>query len=150
MAALQFEVPIVSTALVAATPKTACQIAAPTNQRVKILGFGFYFDGVTSNATPVELRIQKQTTAGTGTAITVGDDEPELTETIQTVATGNFTVEPTPGQVLRVPSIPAFMGMYEVPLPQGQEIIVAGGTRLGFTFNAPAAVNVRGYVRCEE
>jgi hypothetical protein len=140
----------VSTALVAATPKTAAQVLAPANQRVKVLGYGFYLDGVTSNAVPVELRIQRQSTAGTGTGITVGDDESELTETVQSTATGNFTVEPTAGQVLRVISIPAFMGQYEVPLPAGQEIIIPGGGRLGFTFNAPAGVNVRGYLKCEE
>ena len=39
---------------------------------------------------------------------------------------------------------------YEYLAPLGQEIIVKGGGMLGFVVNAPAAVDVRGYVMFEE
>lgn len=150
MAALKFDIPIASTALVASTAKTLVQIFAPTNQRVKVIGYAFFTDGVTSNAVPVNIKVQSQTSAGTGTAITDFLTEPELTETIQSTATGTYTVEPTTGSLRRVLGVPAFMGQYEVTLPQGEEIIVAGGTRLGFTATAAAAVNIYGYIHCEE
>jgi hypothetical protein len=150
LAALKFDIPIASVALVGATAKTLAQILMPTNQRGKVIGYGFFTDGVTSNAVPVNIKVQTQSTLGTGTTITDYLAEPELTETIQTTATGSYTVEPTPGTLRRMLGVPAFMGQYEVTLPQGEELIVAGGTRLGFTATAAAAVNVYGYIRMEE
>jgi hypothetical protein len=150
MAGIIVEYPVTSTALLAATAKTVCQVTAPTNQRLKVIGFGFYTDGVAPTAVPVQLRILRQTTAGTGSAITAAIAEQGLTETVQSSALGNHSAEPTAGAVLRVISIPVFMGQYEISLPAGQEIYIGGAGRLGFEMNAPAAVNVRGFVRVEE
>jgi hypothetical protein len=150
MAALQFELAVPSIALTAATAKTVAQIKAPANQRVKILGFGFYFDGTTNTAVPVQLRILRQSTAGTMSGATPVADEPELTETIQSTCQTNATAEPTLSSTLRVISIPAYNGMYECPAAFGQEIIIGGGGYLGFEMNAPAGVNVRGWIRAEE
>lgn len=154
MAGIQFEVPIASIPLAAATAKTCVQVKAAANQRVKILGYGFYFDGATSSSVPAQIRILRQSTAGTSlVSQAVTPDESELTETIQsTCQVGSQTTqtEPTAGLVLRVISVPTYNGQYEVMLPYGQEIYVGGGGYLGFEINAPAIVNVRGYLRCEE
>ena len=154
MAALQLEFPIASVAIPANTTKSVIQLKAATNQRAKILGFGLYTDGVTSNAVPLQVRIIKQTTAATGSAITAGLDESELTETVQTSALGTITVEGggtvTPCRVI---SVPSFMGMYEAPQPAGQELIIPGGGYVSFEVNNPSgnpSVNVRGWVRVEE
>jgi len=45
MAGLAFDVNIPSKSLSATTPTTVGFLTAPTNQRVKLLGYGFYFDG---------------------------------------------------------------------------------------------------------
>jgi len=150
MAALQARVTSGPVALAAGVAKTALQVIAPANQRVKVTNVGIYTDGVTSNAVPIQVRILRQTTAGTGTAATPVPVEKELTEAIQTTAAANFTAEPTAGDVLDNLGVPAFMGQYEVFYPLGQEILVQGGGRLGFECNAPAGVNVRVKVQFEE
>jgi hypothetical protein len=149
MAALQAYVNVPSTALTAATAQTAVQLTAPTNQRVKVLGYGFYFDGTLNSAQPVEIKLQRQTTAGSASAATPRLVEKELTETIQTTAQITFTAEPTAGDVLKTFTVHPQLG-YEYLAPLGQEDIIQGGGRLGFTATAPASVNIRGYAKFEE
>jgi hypothetical protein len=149
MAALQAYVNVPSTALTAATAQTAVQIVAATNQRVKVLGYGFYFDGVLNSAQPVQILVQRQTTAGTASVGTPKLVEKELTETIQTTAQITFTAEPTAGDVLKTFTVHPQLG-YEYLAPLGQEDIIQGGGKLGFTATAPAGVNIRGYVKFEE
>lgn len=149
MSALQAYVNVPSTALTAATPQTAVQLTAATNQRVKILGYGFYFDGTLNSAQPIEIVMKRQTTAGTASAATPKLVEKELTETIQTTAQITFTVEPTAGDLLKTFTVHPQLG-YEYLAPLGQEDVIQGGGRIGFTVLAPANVDVRGYVKFEE
>ena len=150
MAALQFYNNVPSLSLSAATATTVVGVSAPTNQRVKILGYGFYFDGTLNSATPVAITVGAFT-GGTGlTSATPVKVEPELTETVQSkniqwktgqtegtyTAYKTFTVHPQLG--------------YEYLAPLGQEDMVAGGTQWGVQVNAPATVDIRGYVKCEE
>lgn len=136
-------------ALVAATPKTILQVVALANHRVKILGWGVSFDGVSPTAEPVQVRLLRQTTAGTMTAATPKKTDPGPTETLQTTALKAATAEPTAGDVMRAVEVHP-QGGYEEQLPFGQEYIVPGGGRLGIECNAPAGVNVRGWIRFEE
>lgn len=128
-------------ALSAATAKTVIQIVAPTNQRLHVKRWGIYFDGVSSTAEPVQVRLLRQTTAGTMSSLT-----PVMlsagSETIQTTALHTATVEPTAGNVLDIAEVHPQSG-YEVVIPFDQVIEVAGGTRLGIEVTAPAAVNCR-------
>jgi len=55
MAGLIYEVNIPSNALTAATPTVVGFITTPSNQRVKLKAYGFFFDGSTNSATPVEI-----------------------------------------------------------------------------------------------
>lgn len=149
MAALQCYVNVPSTALTT-TQVTVVQLVAAANQRAKVLGYGFYLDGVLNSAQPVEIIVQRQTTAGTANAGTPKLVEKELTETIQTTAQITFSsTEPTYGDVLKTFTVHPQLG-YEYLAPLGQEDIIQGGGRLGFTAHAPAAVNIRGYVKFEE
>ena len=77
--------------------------------------------------------------------------EEELTETFQTTVGVNATVEPTTynAQPLKTITVHPQLG-YEYLAPLGQELIVKGGGMLGFVINAPAAVDVRGYLMLEE
>jgi hypothetical protein len=150
MAALKARANSGSVALVAATAKTVLQLVAPTNQRVAITFVGIYLDGATSTAVPVQVRILRQTTAGTSTNAPPVDVEKELTETIQTTAGANFSAEPTAGDVLANFTVPAYQGMYESVPPPDQQLVIQGGGRLGFECTAPAGVNVRITVQFEE
>jgi hypothetical protein len=150
MAALQAYVNVPSTSLAAATATTVVGTKAATNQRVKILGYGFYFDGTSNSATPVQLILGAFTSGAAFSSPTPVKVEPELTETIQTTAytwksgqtEGTFTAYKTF-------TVHPQLG-YEYLSPLGQEDIVAGNTQWGVQVNAPATVNIRGYLKFEE
>ena len=62
MAALQGHVAFgqgASVALTGGTAKTPIVVTAPANQRLKILGYGFFFDGTSNSAQPVQIEIQR-------------------------------------------------------------------------------------------
>jgi hypothetical protein len=149
MAALQGQVSLGMTALVANAPKTVVRVKAPTNQRTKVLGYGFYFDGTSNSAIPVQIQIGRISADGTFTAATPLPNEEELTETFQTSVGVNASAEPTYSNYLKTLTVHPQLG-YEYLAPLGQELIVKGGGMLGFVINAPVAVDVRGYVMFEE
>lgn len=136
-------------ALVAATAKTVIQLLAPTNQRVKILGWGVFFDGTSVTGEPVQVRFLRQTTSGTMSALTSYKQVGGLSETIQTTATQNASAEPTPGDVLDVAEVHP-QSSYEVKYPYGETPVINGGGRLGLECTAPAGVNVRAKIIFEE
>ena len=148
MAGLRCNAKTVELALVAATAKTILQLAAPAQQRVLIRRWGVFFDGVAADAEPVEVRLLRQTTAGTMSANTpvklvAGS------ETIQTAATDDASAEPTPSDVLDVIEVHP-QGGFDAILPPDQVIEVPGGTRVGIECTAPAGVNVRSKIWFEE
>jgi hypothetical protein len=149
MAALQGQVSLGLTPLSANTAKTVIRVKAAANQRAKILGYGFYFDGTSNAAQPVQIQIGRISADGTLTAGTILPNEEELTETFQTSVGLAATAEPTYSNYLKTLTVHPQLG-YEYLAPLGQEIIVKGGGMLGFVVNAPAAVDVRGYVMFEE
>lgn len=135
-------------ALTAATAKTVLQLVAASNHRIKILSFGVFFDGVNVIGEPVQVRILRQTDAGTMSSATprkIG----VYSETLQTTAQKTATVEPSAGDVLDVFEVHPQNG-YEKYWPLGQEIIVPGGGRVGIECTAPEAVNVRAKFTAEE
>jgi hypothetical protein len=96
----------------------------------------------------VQVRLLRQTTAGTMTSLTpvmlgVGS------ETVQTTAQHTATVEPTAGNILDIAEVHPQSG-YEVVIPFDQPIEVPGGGRLGVECTAPAAVNVRAKIIFQE
>ncbi len=149
MAATRFALNIPSTSLSAGVAKTIAMVTAPTNQRVKLLGVAVSFDGQSTTAQPVQIRIYRATTAGTFTAATPVPLEKDLSGTIQSTGGTNATVEPTVGDVLRTVTVHPQTG-YEVFFPFGQEVMIQGGGRIGVEINAPAAVAARGVMTCEE
>jgi hypothetical protein len=135
-------------ALSAATARTVLQLVAPANRRVKVLGWGVFFDGVSATAEPVQVRLLRQTTAGTMSALTPAQMRP-VAETIQTSAQHSATSEPEAGDVVDCIEVHPQMG-YEKLCPMGQEIIVGGGGRIGIECLAPGGVNVRAKIIFEE
>lgn len=152
MAGLIFEVSLPSKALTAATPTTVGYITAPANQRVKLKAYGFFFDGGTNSATPVEIKLSRPTSLGTltpgGTAIKT---EPGLGETVQSVVGLSASAEPTltASLVYKTITVHPQLG-YEYIAPLGEEEQLAGGTTWVASANAAATVNIRGYFRAEE
>lgn len=138
MAALDLIANSGSQALAAATAETVLQLTAATHHRVRIKGFSVTVAGTS----PVDLivRIVRQTTAGTsGTAVTPIKVEPSAAETIQTAAATNFSAEPTATDVLQYKRL---QGSYEKIFPLGQELIIAGGGRIGIECTCTAIATV--------
>jgi hypothetical protein len=146
MAALLLVANSGSQALAAATAETVLQLVAPTNQRLRIQGFSITVAGTS----PVDLtvRVVRQTTAGTsGTAVTPIKLEPGAAETIQTTAATNFSAEPTSTDVLEFKRL---QGSFEKLYPLGQELIIAGGGRIGIECTCTAIATVAAEIRFEE
>ena len=135
--------------LTAATAKTVVQIVAPSNHRVKILGWGVFFDGTSTTAEPVQVTLSRQSTAGTMSALTPVPLDDSLAETLQVTAQHTATVEPTTGATIDMVEVHPQMG-YEKMYPLGQEPICGGGDRVGIVCTAPAGVNVRAKLIFEE
>lgn len=134
-------------ALTAATAKTVIQIVSPSNHAVEIKRWGVFFDGTSATAEPVQVRLLKQTTAGTMSALTpVRLSGPAVT--VQTSAQHTATVEPTASDVLDIAEVHPQTG-YEVNL-LGQEIVLGSAERLGIECTAPAGVNVRAKIHFVE
>lgn len=139
-------------AFVAATPKTALQIKAPANQRLKIKGvkiLGKQPAGGTD--TPVKVRITRSTANfGTGTGATFAKQDPSQTETVQATAASNFTVEPTsPTDGGLWWEVQPQAGVIEF-LPTGLEILIPGGQAVNFEVTSPATPTLAITAICEE
>jgi len=149
MAAFQGIAQTAEVALVAATAKTVVQIVAPANHRVRVLGWGVFFDGVSVTAEPVQVILARQSTAGTMSALTPVPLDDSLAETLQVTAQHTATVEPTTGVTVDVAEVHPQQG-YEIMYPLGEQPVVGGGDRVGIICTAPAVVNVRAKIRFEE
>jgi len=136
-------------ALVAATEKTSIQVNAPTNQRVRVQAVGSFFDGASTTAVPVRVKLITVSTAGTSTALTLNKKITTDSETIQTTAGENFTAEGTNGIIQDEWNIHPQMGI-DKTYAFGQERIVVGAGRLALKHTAPAIVNVISKLDCEE
>jgi hypothetical protein len=149
MAAFQGQATTAEIALTAATAKTVIQLVAAANHRIKILSWGVYFDGTSTTAEPVQVRLLRQTTAGTMSALTPTKRDDSIADTLLTTAQHTATAEPTAGDIIEVKEVHPQMG-YEKIYPFGGEVIVGGGDRIGVECTAPAGVNVRAEIVFEE
>lgn len=136
-------------ALSAATEKTAVQVNAPTNQRLKIQRIGAFFDGASTTAVPVLVKLILVSTAGTNTALTLNKLVSTDDETIQSTAGENASAEGTNSTLLDQWLVHPQMGI-DITYAFGQEKIVAGGGRVAIKCTAPAVVNVRTKIDFEE
>lgn len=136
-------------ALSAATEKTVVGLNAPTNQRLKIQRVGVFFDGASTTAVPVLVKLILTTTAGTSTALTLNKIDSGYAETIQTSAGENYTAEGTNSTLLDQWLVHPQMGI-DITYAFGQEKVVAGGSRICIKVTAPAVVNCRAKIDFEE
>jgi len=119
------------------------QLTAPSNHRIKILGWSIFFDEEIGDATPsnpllVSIGIQ---TGGTGSANTLVKRN-AASETQLTTAKDNFTVAATT-TIMESKIINAQTG-YEVMFPMGQEIVVTGALLFGIDVTPGATISTGG------
>lgn len=149
MAAFQGSLATVEIALSSGVPMTVLQIVAAANHRVKILRWGVFFAGIAGTDEPVNVALNRQSTAGTSSALTPNKLDDSLAETLLTTGRHTASVEPTTGDLLDSILVHPQSG-YEMVFPMGQEIIVGGGDRVGIICTAPAGVDVRAKIIFEE
>lgn len=130
--------------------KTLLQIVAAANHRVLVDEVHIAFEGTTSTDAPIQVRILKQTTAGTASALTLvkknaGDDE-----TLQTTAQHTATAEPTAGDVYFSTFVHPQGGRFSLVLPREKAFVIVGGQRLGVEVTAGASVDAIVTVEGEE
>lgn len=135
-------------ALTAATARTVVQVAVPANKRMKCLGWAVYFDGTSSVNVPVRVRLLRQSSAGTMSALTITKATPRA-ESFLCTASHSATAEPSLSEIIDVALVHPQQG-YEVKFTPGQELVVGGGERLGIECTAPQAVNATAKLLFEE
>ena len=152
MAGLIYEVNIPQTALTAGAAQVVGYLTPPSSQRVKLKAYGFFFDGTTNSATPVEIKLARPTTVGT---LTPGGSanltEPGFSESPRSAYGLGASVQPTlsPSVVYKTITVHPQLG-YEYIAPLGEEEQLASTTTWVASATAQAGVNIRGYFRVEE
>lgn len=129
-------------ALAGSTAKTVLQLTAPTNTRLKLLRWKVSFDGVSPTAEPAQVRLLRQTTAGTMSSLNPVKGDNTLSDTLRSTGQTNATAEPTAGDVLDAIEVHPQSGFAET-FAYGQEPRIGGGGRIGVEVTSPSVVNVR-------
>lgn len=140
MAGLVFSVVAGSTALVAATAKTAIELGATSTGGFVITQLSITFNGVTASAVPVTCDIATFAATGTGTAYTPNKISHPSDRVAATTAKVNDTVEPATQTVIDSFFIPPTSG-YTIQYPLGREKRTAASGFLGIRLTAPAIVS---------
>lgn len=129
--------------------KTLMQIVAASNHGVLIDEISISFQGTSNSASPIKVRVLRQTSAGTMTSLTLVKDPDDTDETIQTTAQHAATVEPSASDVLIEEYVHPQTG-YTWQAPFGRAIKIGGGDRLGVEVTAGADVNASVRIAGEE
>ncbi len=129
--------------------KTLLQVVAPANQRLKISQYKVCFKGVTNTDAPILVEVARQSTAGTATSLALVKANASDDETLQASAQKNATVEPTETEVVDSSEIHP-QGSYTWQATYGDELLVAGGTRLAIVVTSAVDVNATASMSIEE
>lgn len=121
--------------------KTIAQIVAASNHRVLVDEVHISFEGVTSTDAPIQVRILKQTTAGTMSALTLVKKNASDDETLQTTAQHTSTGEPTAGDVYFSQLVHPQGGRLSLILPREKAFTIVGGQRLGVEVTASVGID---------
>lgn len=134
-----------------ASAETLLQLVGATTAKARIIAWGVSFDGTSSTAVPVRVRLLRQTTDGTRTAATEVKFDPD-SPTAGVTGFHSFTAEPTAGDVLEDVYVHPQGGIYIKEYIPGREPVIDNLTtsRIGIECNAPATVNAVGWIHWEE
>ena len=123
--------------------ETVVQLRGATTVRAQILGYKISFDGTTAAATPIRVRVLRQTTDGTATAATeVNVSNPDGAAPA-CAGFHSFTAEPTAGGVLDDFFVHPQGLPYEEVYPEDLRPVLgmAATSRIGIEVTPGAAVN---------
>lgn len=130
---------------------TLIQIVAASNHGVHIYEWSVGFQGIDNTHAPIWVRVVRQTTAGTMSALTLRKDPDDTDETLQTTALHTATAEPTYGDVLWSGYVHPQQGfIWQPPGPHFTPIKIGGGDRVGIVVVADNATSATASARCEE
>lgn len=145
-----YTVTTVNNPLAAATLETLIQLVTAATQRARLIEFGVMFDGIVSTNEPVDVRLLRQTTAGTASAGTVNPNDAQAPAAL-TTAQITVTAEPTPSSVLGAWMVHPQGGMLIVKYDLWAEAPVMNvSTRLALDATAAAVVNATAYMKFVE
>jgi hypothetical protein len=123
--------------------KTIMQLIAAANHPIEIKEVMLGFAGTSSTAVPIDVWLQRQSTAGTSVAMVAGTDiqkyNDSLAESLLTTGRKTVSAEPTSGDILLATHVHPQGGMVWRPPMQ---LIVGGGDRIGLRTTAAADVNI--------
>ena len=148
---MQFAAVITDEAVTAANTETLVQVIAATNHPVKLLAWSVSFAGVGVTDEPLRVEIVRQTTAGTSSALTLVKWNDSDGDTLDASGLQDFTAEPTLGDILNATRVHPQAG-YEIWYPEGKELKIGAGDRMGLRIITPSGVNpnVSGFMVCQE
>ena len=129
--------------------KTLVQLIAPANHRLRVVSYKISFKGTSATAAPIKVRLLRQSTAGTMSALTPVKLDDSIAETLLATAQHTATAEPTAGDVLESIEVHPQSG-YEKIFAYGEEPIVGGGDRIGIEVTAGADVSAIAEIQYEE
>lgn len=135
--------------------KTMLQIVTDSDAVSTIIEWGISFDGTNAAAAPIQVRLQRQTTAGTGgtaglvTKYANPASQPTANTTSLTAPAGTWTGEPTAGDILGTWLVNPTSGIV-IQYPLGREPTMDVSTRLAIVAVAAASVNAQPYIVFEE
>lgn len=130
------------------TTKTAVQLTAPAQQRLRLTGMSIGLSGGGATDKAVRVRLLRQTTAGTPGSAQTPVKLSAGSETVQATGGKNYSAEPTAGDVLQEFSVHPNGGVVDLTYPPGLiDYTVPGGGRVGVelanpTGNATVTANV--------
>jgi hypothetical protein len=131
--------------------QTILQLITSSAVSIKIKEIGISFNGTSNIATPIDVQLLLQTTAGTASAGTVSKINGTDSYSLATTSQITFTVEPTTSTFFHRWFIHPQTGFVYVAQP-GAEIVLAVSSRVGIRLaTAPSAgINVNCYIIWEE
>ena len=141
----------VKTSCAAAADQTLVQVSAGVIP-ITLTEWGVSFDGITSTATPVHVKLQLQTDGGTMTQIGRGQKlNSALTGSLASYRI-NATSEPTDGAILSQHNVTPIGGLFEKQWPLGREIVINPGERVAVIASAfvGSATSALGHIVFEE
>jgi len=129
--------------------KTVIQVIAAANHALTVDEWSISFAGTSNTATPIKVRVLRQSSAGTMSSLTPVKDPDDSDETLQVTAQHTATGEPSSGDVLFQEYVHPQTG-YTWQAPFGRAIKIGGGDRLGIEVTAGADVNASVRINGEE
>ena len=120
--------------------KTILQIVAAANHRLLVTEWSISFEGIVVTDAPIQVRVLRQTTAGTMLSLTPVKANSGDNETLQVTAQHTATAEPTPSDVEDTVLVHPQTG-YTWQAPFGKAIVILGGAKLGIEVTAGVSID---------